>query len=52
MYRLLLDAMGKVVAQVLQARLQEVAEEELPESQCGFRKGQSCMDVIFTFDNW
>jgi len=44
----LLDVVGKVVARVLQARLQEVAEEELPESQCGFRKGRSCMDMIFT----
>ena len=44
----LLDVVGKIVAWVLQARLQEVAEEELPESQCGFRKGRSCMDMIFT----
>ena len=38
----------KVVARVLQARLQMVAEEELPDSQCGFRKGHGCSDMIFT----
>ena len=25
-----------------------MAEDELPESQCGFRKGRSCADMIFT----
>jgi hypothetical protein len=25
-----------------------LAEEELPESQCGFRKGRGCSDMIFT----
>ena len=25
-----------------------VAEEELPESQCGFRRGRACTDMIFT----
>ena len=44
----LLEVIGKVVAQVLQARLQMVAEEELPDSQCGFRKGRGCSDMIFT----
>ena len=44
----LLDVVGKVVARVLQVRLQKLAEEELPESQCGFRKGRSCADMIFT----
>ena len=44
----LLDVVGKVVAQILQARLQELAEEVLPESQCGFRKARSCTDMIFT----
>ena len=32
----LLEVCGKVLAKVLQRRLQEVAEEELPESQCVF----------------
>ncbi len=31
-----------------QERLQVLAEEELPESQCCFRKGRSCTDMIFT----
>ena len=43
----LLDVVGKVVARVLQGRLQKLAEDELPESQCGFRKGRSCADMIF-----
>ena len=45
----LLDVVGKVVATILQKRLQVSAEQELPESQCGFRKGRSCTDMIFVF---
>lgn len=44
----LLDVVGKVVAKVLQERLQHLAEVELPESQCGFRRGRGCSDMIFT----
>ena len=44
----LLEVVGKLVARVIQERLQKLAEEELPESQCGFRKGRSCADMIFT----
>lgn len=44
----LLDVVGKVMATVLQERLQKVAEDELPESKCGFRKERSCIDMIFT----
>lgn len=44
----LLDVVGKVVARILQERLQKLAEDELPESQCGFRKARSCADMIFT----
>ena len=44
----LLDVIGKIVARILQERLQKLAENELPESQCGFRKGRSCADTIFT----
>ena len=44
----LLEVVGKVVARILQERLQQVAEVELPESQCGFRKGRGCSDMIFT----
>ena len=44
----LLDVIGKVVARILQERLQKLTENELPESQCGFRKGRSCADMIVT----
>ena len=44
----LLDVVGKVVASILQERLQQLAEEELPESQCGFRRGCGCLDMMFT----
>ena len=44
----LLDGVGKVIARVLQDRLQQLAEEELPESQCGFRKGRGCTDMTCT----
>ena len=44
----LLDVMGKVVARVIQGRLQKLAERVLPESQCGFRRGRGCTDMIFT----
>ena len=33
-----LDTVGKVIARIIQERLQSLAEEELPESQCGFRR--------------
>ncbi len=44
----LLDVVGKVVARVIQTRLQTVAEDVLPESQCGFRRQRSCSDMIFS----
>ena len=43
----LLKVAGKVFARILQDRLQVVAEKVLPESQCGFRKGRGCVDMIF-----
>ena len=43
----LLDVVGKVAARVLQSRLQIIAENILPDSQCGFRKGRSCTDMVF-----
>ena len=33
---------------MLQERLQKLAEDELPESQCGFRTGRGCANMIFT----
>ena len=35
------------MARILQERLQKLAMDELPESQCGFRKGRSYTDMIF-----
>ena len=43
----LLDVAGKLVARVVQNRLQVLAERELPESLCGFRQGRGCTDMIF-----
>ena len=36
----LLDVVGKVVAGILQERLQKLAEDDLPKSRCGFRAGK------------
>eukprot|EP00117_Sycon_ciliatum_P050049 scpid69812/ scgid35385/ LINE-1 reverse transcriptase homolog len=43
----LLEVVGKVVAAMIQRRLQSLAETILPDSQCGFRKGRSCTDMVF-----
>ena len=43
----LLDVVGKLVGKIVQSRLQVLAERELPESQCGFRQGHGCTDMIF-----
>ena len=32
---------------VIQGRLQAVVEDVLPDSQCGFRSGRGCIDMIF-----
>ena len=39
--------MGKVFARVLNDRLQLVVEEAVSDSQCGFRAGRGCVDMIF-----
>ena len=39
--------MGKVFAKTLQKRLQTVAEDVLPDTQCGFRSGRGCIDMIY-----
>ena len=44
----LLEVVGKVVARIVQNRLQQLAEQVLPELQCGFRKHRGCNDMIFT----
>ena len=43
----LLDVVGKLVGKIVQSRLQVLAERELPESQCGFRQGRACTEMIF-----
>lgn len=44
----LLSVAGKVLARIMLMRLLEcVAEDVLPESQCGFRRQRSTVDMIF-----
>ncbi len=43
----LLDVVGKLFAKTIQGRLQTVAEEVLMDSQCGYRRGRGCVDMIF-----
>ena len=40
------------MARVLQERLLVLAKDELPELQCGFRKGQSCTDDLDCTSAW
>jgi hypothetical protein len=44
----LLDVIGKMFARVMQNRLQKLASIVLPDSQCGFRNGRGCLDMIFS----
>ena len=43
----LLDVVGKLCAKIILGRLQLLAEDVLPEEQCGFRRGRSCSDMAF-----
>jgi len=43
----LLDVVGKVLGRVIQDKLKMIAEDVLPDSQCGFRTGRGCIDMIF-----
>ena len=43
----LLDVVGKVLGRIVQERLQVIAESLLSDSQCGFRRGRGCVDMIF-----
>jgi len=38
----------KLFANIIKNRLDEYLEDEMVEEQCGFRKGRSCTDAIFT----
>ena len=45
----LLSIAGKVISRILLNRLVDaIAEEILPESQCGFRRGRGTTDMVFT----
>ena len=44
----LLSVVGKVFARVVLKRLQVLAEQVYPESQCGFRANRSTEDMIFS----
>ena len=43
----LLSISGKIFARILAKRLGSLAEERLPETQCGFRPGRGTVDMIF-----
>ena len=49
----LMDVCGKLFTAVLNNRLKEFVEcmKMIPESQCGFRKGYSTVDDIFTLQS-
>ena len=42
-----LDTVGKLFTKVIQARLQSAVEDALANSQCGFRIGCGCIDMVF-----
>ena len=44
----LLEVVRKVVARVIKGRMQRLADQLLPESQCGFRRGRGCIDMTFS----
>ena len=43
----LLDVVGKLFAKIMQSRLQMVVEDLVLDSQCDFREGRGCIDMIF-----
>ena len=43
----LLDVMVKLFARILNDRLQSVVEDSVADSQCGFRAGRGCVDMVF-----
>ena len=44
----LLEVVEKVVARASQGRLQRLADQLLPESQCGLRRRRGCTDMTFS----
>ena len=43
----LLDVARKLLGWIVQERLQCIVESVMPDSQCGFRRGRGCSDMIF-----
>jgi len=43
----LLDMVGKVLGRIVQDRFRVAVENVLPDSQCGFRAGRGCIDMVF-----
>jgi len=43
----LLYVMGKLFARVINDQLQAVVEDSVADSQCGFRAGRGCVDLVF-----
>ena len=43
----LLSTVGKLFAKILLNRLTQIAEDVLPDTQCGFRPGRGTIDMIF-----
>ena len=43
----LLDVVGKIFARIIKEKLQIIAETIIPESQCGFKKGRGCVDMMY-----
>ncbi|XP_014786219.2 uncharacterized protein LOC106880677 [Octopus bimaculoides] len=44
----LLSTVGKIFARVVLSRLQLLASRIYPESQCGFRRSRSAIDMLFS----
>ena len=44
----LLPTAYKLFTNIIKNRLNEHLEDEMVEEQCGFRKGRSCTDAMFT----
>jgi hypothetical protein len=44
----LLSHVGKMFTTILERRIRPKVEYQLSNAQCGFRKGRSCTDAIFT----
>ena len=43
---------SKVMLKILQARLQQYVNHELPDVQAGFRKGRGILFVFYLLDPW